>query len=154
MIGICLVEGSCFSTWVASQPSMIGMEISIRIKSGCSERALAIPSSPFSASVTSHGYCWVGFRANFLPSPELGSYVQFSQPAQTGFVDSEGASSRIDSPAQIGWTPPRDSTRLEQHRSVYHWYCRWGDSGSDSSAISRSGEWGGDKASHRPPGAE
>jgi hypothetical protein len=31
---------------------MIGMEMSIRIRSGFSECALAIPSSPFSASMT------------------------------------------------------------------------------------------------------
>ena len=43
MIGMCLVPSAAFSRRVASQPSITGRLMSMRIKSGASEVAMAIP---------------------------------------------------------------------------------------------------------------
>src|SRR5450756_1363852 len=89
------------------------------------------------------------FRANFLPFPEPGSYVQFSQPAQTGLVQPQGATSRIDSSAQTGWSAQGDCSRLEQHWAAYGRDRSWSNPGSDGRAPLGARERRRDAPSHR-----
>src|SRR3989442_510667 len=50
--GICRVAGSCLSNWVASRPSRSGRLMSMRIRSGRSARAKAMPLAASSAFTT------------------------------------------------------------------------------------------------------